>query len=148
MFTTTSAFDLLVQQTLINAMVAGPGVLEAVEIGLINQQVQITKNSMYADIPQPSFAGYALATGAFSHIVADVRGLLVAQADPVFFTPTAATAGDTIWGYFVTNAAKYPLFGWEYFPEPVALMGTFTRLGLVAEICLASPPNGQVQTIT
>lgn len=123
--TPTSFLSQLLADLLADADVAG------CIVRLYQNNLQPTQQNVFADFSEANFVGYAAVAGALVAPTIDPQGNPQLVGSNCRFTAGAVAGPQTIYGYYVTNAANNKLLWSEAFATPIVINGPGQMIGVV-----------------
>jgi len=138
--------DAVVVATQAAAGVAGP--LNASKMILFTNSPGLNKNTVVADLTQPTYAGYAAAALTWSGAIRNAMNRISTRTGLVPWVMGDNLTPTTVNGYGITDSAGTHLLAAEYLPTPVGLVDTLSFLGIVSEWISDNASPGQCTVVT
>jgi hypothetical protein len=139
MIVTSTYFDNLVQSVLTEHISSGgfTGPLNGLTLVLFTNQMQINKNTTFAQLVEATFSGYARAVAlTWGAPIRQGDGTATVLSQLITFVAQAASnfVANTIWGWALIDTASSPNFIMgELFAQPVAIAAPGNGFGLSIE---------------
>lgn len=108
------------EKAVLEALVDTGGLLDGVKMGLIANDIIPTRETLWEDIEQPTFAGYALSSAiTWSAPVLGADGFWrVIGSTKTFLSTDPFTDPATIYGFFIVSGAGSILIAAERYESP------------------------------
>lgn len=105
------------------------------QVGLFMGSPSLTVNTVYSDLTQPTFTGYALIDVVFNTVRGDAAGDVIIPFEAVTFQPTGAVAPEQVCtGFFVIQPGTNTLLFAEFLPNPQTFASPANALDVIDEI--------------
>jgi len=105
------------------------------QVGLFTGTPTLTVDTVYGDLTQPTFAGYALIDVVFNTVRGDAAGDVIIPFEAVTFQPTGAVSPEqTCTGFFVVQPGTLTLLFAEFLPNPQTFASAMDALDVIDEI--------------
>lgn len=109
----------------LNRLTVMGGILNAATLILITGPTSISKDTVFADVTEATFDGYAaVAAQAFSPAYVAPGGAIQISAPSVLFTDTGNVTPNTVTGWALVDAGKTTLYYVEKFDTSIVMDGT------------------------
>jgi hypothetical protein len=117
MVTVGTAVDILMLAELIDT----GNLLDGAEVGLFKSDIEITKDTVLADLTVADFSGYApSAAQVWADPIVDQAGnAIVAAPSVIFHAATPLTVSNSVYGWYLVDSGGTVLLAAERFPEAV-----------------------------
>jgi hypothetical protein len=145
---TTEYFDKLVAANLCtHGGTAFNGALDLVKIGLIVNTPTLSKKSVFSDLTEPTYTGYAKQSCQFGAPFRDGSGNISVEGPLLAYQMGDSLLPTTVHGYFAVDTAGTHLLYAELFDSPIPLVDTLDYLGLIPTWVATNPSAGTAGVI-